>query len=347
MKRLNGRIATMAMLLIGSGVAFAQEHAEHHEMAMPAAKAEVRSADGRVTIPFRLSGNHVVIPITIQGTKLEVILDTGMPLDGVMLYRNDKVARLNLVAEKGAQARLGGAGSETAHVEADIVQGLTIDIEGLRLTNAKAIVTPPVQGFVRDTDGVIGASLFAHFVVAIDFDASQVILDERKSWAPPKDAVVVLLTVQRDFVFTDVVVLTRDGRRIPTKVVVDLGASHPISLNVGATEGIEVPAGAIRTILGRGLGGEIRGQVGRLAGLELGGVVLRDVVATFPDAQHQRPGGMSMEGGNLGTDVLQHFQVTFRSATSWLGSANDRCPRWTCMQSRSSSGVRARSSTSR
>src|SRR5262249_47068472 len=252
--------------------------------------------------------------ITIQGTKLEVVLDTGMPMDGVMLYRNDKVARLNLVPEKGAHARLGGAGSESSNVAADIVQGLTIDVEGLTLTNAKAIVTPPVKGFVRDNDGVIGASLFGPFVVSIDFDANRVVLDDPKSWSPPKDAAAVPLTVQRNFAFADVVVLTPEGKRIPTRVVVVLGASPPISLNVGGTEGIEVPAGAIRTVLGRGLGGEIRGRVGRLAGLELGGVVLHDVVATFPDAEHQRPGGMSMEGGNLGTDVLQHFQVTFDMA---------------------------------
>jgi|GEM_PF-317042 len=317
MKRLDGWIAGMAMVLIGSGAAFAQEHSdrsEHHDLAMPAAKAEVQSADGRITIPFRLSGNHVVIPITIQGTKLDVVLDTGMPMDGVMLYRNEKVERMNLVAEKGAQARVGGAGSESAHVAADIIQGLTIDIEGLRLTNAKAIVAPPVKGFARDHDGIIGASLFGPFVVSIDFDANRVVLDDPKSWVAPKDAVAVPLSVQKNFAFIDVVVLTKDGRRIPTKVVVDLGASHAISLNVGATKGIEVPAGAIRTILGRGLGGEVRGQVGRIAGLEIGGVVLHDVVATFPDAAHQRPGGMDMRGGNLGSDFLQRFHVTFDMA---------------------------------
>jgi PDZ domain-containing protein len=302
-------VVAVGLLALGGATAPAQEH--HLMHAMPAAKVEVRSSDGRVTVPFRLSGNHIVIPISIQGTRLDAILDTGMPMDGVMLYRNGKVGRLTLAAQEGMQARVGGAGSETDTVAADIVPGLTIDVGNLRLTDAIATVMPPVPGFVGDHDGVIGASLFRNFAVAIDFDAGRITLQDPKRWAPPAGATVVPIAIERNMPFAQVVVLTREGRRIPTKVVVDLGAAHPISLNIGATEGIEAPAGAIQANIGRGISGVLRGQVGRIAGLEVGDVALHDVVATFPEREHQRPGGMNSVGGNLGTGLLQHFNVTF------------------------------------
>lgn len=301
--------AAVAALSLCGGAAVAQEHHGMHPM--PAAKVEVRSADGPVTVPFRLAGNHVVIPITVQGTRLEVVLDTGMPMDGVMLYRNDRVGRLDLTPEKGMTARIAGAGGDGGHVAADIVRDLTIDIGRVRLTGAKAIVAPPIHAFASDHDGVIGASLFRNFVVAIDFDAGRITLHEPKGWAPPPGSVAVPLTLEGNFPYAEVVILTPDERRIPARVVVDLGASHPISLNVGAIAGFEAPAGAIRAIIGRGVGGMVRGRVGRIAGLELGGIALRDVVATLPDSEHQRPGGMKAEGGNLGTGLLRHFNVTF------------------------------------
>jgi hypothetical protein len=315
--------AALAALALGAGMPPLAH--EHHGMdPLPPAKTEMRSRDGRASVPFRLSANHVVIPITIQKTTLDVILDTGMPMDGVMLYRNEKAGRLTLPAENGMQARIGGAGSETDGVTADIVRGLTIDIDRLRLSDAKAIVVPPVRSFAPDHDGVIGASLFRNFVVEIDFDSARVTLHDPKRWSPPSDAAAVPLTVRGNMPFTELTVLTAEGRRIPVKVVVDLGAGHPVSLNLGMTEGIEAPAAAIRANIGRGLSGVLRGQVGRLVGVEIGGVVLRDVVATFPDDEHQRPGGMDSEGGNLGTGLLQHFNVAFDYAGGMMYLARSK-----------------------
>ena len=300
-----------ALALAAGAASRAQELHGHGDGFMPPAKAEMRSKDGRVAIPFRLSANHVVIPISIQKKSLDVILDTGMPMDGVMLYRNEKVGRLALSAGTGLQARVAGAGSENDGVAADIVPGLTIDVDRVRLTDAKAIVVPPVRSFAPDHDGVIGASLFRNFVVTVDFDAGRVTFDDPKRWTPPPGAAAVPLTMRGNMPFTEVTVLDADGGRVPVQVVVDLGAGHPISLNLGETDGITAPARAIRANIGRGLSGVLRGQVGRLAGLEIGGVVLRDVVATYPDSEDQHPGGMDSEGGNLGTGLLQHFNVTF------------------------------------
>lgn len=300
--------AAASIFFIATGGAVAQGH--HGGGGMPAAEVEVRSADGRVTIPFELKNNHVIIPISVNGSKFDVILDTGMPMDGLMLYGTEKVEKLGF-EYAGFKAQIGGAGGEGSHIEADIAQGVTIDVEDLRLKNATTIVAPPMHHFTSYHDGVIGASLFNNFVVDINYDENRIELYDPKTYSPPKNAAVLPLTFEHNVPYAEVTVTTADGREIPLKVVVDLGASHGISLNVDTSDAIEVPAKAVRTIIGRGVSGEVRGQVGRIRSLELGGISLANVVATFPDREHQHPGGMNSRNGNLGDGVLNRFNVIF------------------------------------
>jgi hypothetical protein len=289
----------------------ARAHEMHHGAELPPAKMEVRSPDGKVTVPFTLVNNHVVFPMTVQGTRLDIVLDTGMPMDGLMLYGTAKVAAMKLSYAPGMKARIGGAGAESRGVEADLAQDLTADIGDLHLEGMRAIVTPPIPALAAYHDGVIGATLFRNFVVAIDYDARRITLHDPASWAPPENATAVPLTLEHNTPFADVVVLTADGRRLPATVVVDLGAGHPISLNLGSIDGLKAPAGAIHAVIGLGVSGRLQGKVGRIAGLEIGGLRLKDVVATFPDRDSQHPGGMQERGGNLGDGVLQRFNVAF------------------------------------
>ena len=183
------------------------------------------------------------------------------------------------------------------------------NIGALRLRKVRAIVPPPLPGLADYHDGVIGASLFNNFVVAIDYDARRITLHDPKSWKPPPQAKTVPYRLEHNAPFVEVGILDADGRRIPAAVVVDLGAGHPISLNLGVVEGLAAPTGAIRAIVGFGVSGRLPGRLGRIPGLEIGGLTLHDVVATFPDSEVQRPGGADFRGGNLGDGVLQRFNV--------------------------------------
>jgi hypothetical protein len=283
----------------------------HQGPASSPAKVQVRSRDGRVVLPFTLVNNHVIVAATVQGKPADLVVDTGMPMDGLMLYRNDRVAAMDLPYAEGMKARIAGAGGDGGGVEADIADGLTVDLGDLRLTQARAIVAPRLPGLADYHDGVIGASLFKNFVVAIDYEARRITLHDPKGWKPPREAKTVPFMLRHNAPFVEVTVLGPGGRRTPATVVVDLGAGHPISLNLGAVDGLEAPDGAIRAIVGFGVSGRLPGRVGRIGGLEIGGMTLRDVVATFPDTDVQRPGGEDFRGGNLGNQVLQRFNVAF------------------------------------
>jgi hypothetical protein len=301
-----------AMPWCGSAAVMSAEpaaHEQHHGPVFPPAEVTVRTGDGPLSLPFTLINNHVIVQSTVEGKPIQLLLDTGMPMDGLMLYRTDKVAAMKLPYEEGMKARIAGAGGDGGGVEADIVSGLTVDIGTLRLKQVRAIVPPPLPGLADYHDGVIGATLFNNFVVAIDYDARRITLHDPKTWEPPPQAKIVSFRLEHNAPFVEVGVLDAEGRRIPATVVVDLGAGHPISLNLGVVEGLAAPPGAIRAIVGFGVSGRLPGRVGRIPGLEIGGLTLHDVVATFPDSEVQRPGGEEFHGGNLGDGVLQRFNI--------------------------------------
>ena len=307
-----GAIAIVVMSwFCWAGGAESLAHPDHppHGAQAPA-RVEVRSESGRVEVPFDLVNNHVVVRATVQGKPVSLIVDTGMPMDGVMLYRNEAVASMPLTMKPGMKARIAGAG-EGGGVEAEIADGVEIVLGDLHLTQARAIVVPVIPGLADYHDGVIGASLFRNFVVALDFDTRRITLTDPKAWTPPGKATTVPFTLQHNAPFIEVSLLDAAGKSTPATVVVDLGAGHPISLNLGKIKGLKAPEGARRAIVGFGVSGRLPGQVGRIAGLRIGDRTLRDVVATFPDREVQRPGGEEFRDGNLGNQVLQRFNVAF------------------------------------
>jgi hypothetical protein len=105
---------------------------------------------------------------------------------------------------------------------------------------------------------------------------------------------------------------TSGGAKVPVQLVVDLGAGHALSLNVDSHEDITVPRGAIEFRLGTGVGGDVNGRIGRISSLHLGRFALNDVVTSFADAALR---GCAVSGtaqhGNLGTNALRRFNVTF------------------------------------
>jgi hypothetical protein len=73
-----------------------------------------------------------------------------------------------------------------------------------------------------------------------------------------------------------------DNREVPIKVILDTGAGHALSLDIGSHEHIQLPDKIIRAQLGRGLNGIITGSLGRLEKVKIGSYELQDVITSSP-----------------------------------------------------------------
>ena len=278
----------------------------------PALEIRVDGQADPITLPFRTVNNHVLIDVRANGSDpVTVILDTGMPIEALMLYETPQIEALGLPYGE-MRAQVGGAGGDGKRREAKIAPGIEVGLGPLTLGNMTALVMEPIPHFYGYHDGVIGAALFNHFVVRLDQDEQHVELYRPESFRPAEGAIEVPLEQNGGLPYVEAeVVVAAGGPAVPVRLVVDIGASHAVSLNVTEEGPITAPARTLRTVLGKGVSGEIQGNVGRIAEFRIGGKTLKGVVATFPDAEHQHPRGMDSRDGNLGSGILRRFNLAF------------------------------------
>jgi hypothetical protein len=285
------------------------QHAVRMQMS-DATEITVTAPEGVPEIPFKLINNHLILPITIQGQQFDAILDTGMPAPGLALYGGSRVEALELDIDPAMQVQVGGAGGDGRHKTAQMAMNASFELPGVEIDQTRIIVLPSFH-FNGYHDGIIGYSLFDRFVVELDYDSSVMRLHDPASFEAPERARVLPFTLRNNKPFVTVQVTPNGGEPYAAEVVVDLGAAHAISLNTGESPSIRRPADSIETVLGRGLLGEVHGQVGRIAQLGLDDIVLENVLASFPVEEHQNPSGMNSYAGNLGSEVLRRFTTIF------------------------------------
>jgi hypothetical protein len=109
-------------------------------------------------------------------------------------------------------------------------------------------------------------------------------------------------------------VVLADGTQISAKLLVDSGASHGLMLDPGSDVRITMPKDTISSVIGRGLGGEITGKIGRIKLLKLGTYEIKNVIASFPDPNSYFDSlklGATKRNGAVGGEVLSRFTVIF------------------------------------
>ncbi len=266
--------------------------------------------DGKsvVEIPFEVEGNWMVIPVSINGSRpLRFVLDTGA--QGTVLQNPEIADSLNLkITGKMAVRGAGGAG---AGREASIADNVTFNIGGIELSNGRLVVSPASSDSrtMATHDGVIGRTVFATLVVEVDWEKRTVRFYEPSKYKYTGTGTILPLTFDeggRPYTSASVA----DDKLIPVKLVVDTGGSHALSLDVGSKPEIRLPEGATKTILGRGVGGEITGYTGQVKKFQLGGQTLENVPAIFPDSSSGIT-GIGGRQGSLGAGVLRRFKIIY------------------------------------
>jgi len=260
-------------------------------------------------VPIEFSRNQVRVPVSINGSKpFILILDTGMPTGGVLLRASERVEALGL--EFSRSANLSGGGSGPA-VTARVSQADHIEIGRLSIPDVPVTVMPG-QSLLQETDGVIGAELFLRYAVRVDVDGKTIDLIDPVGYQPAPGSTTVPMRIREGGIaFVDAEVTVLGGQPVTADLAIDLGAGHGLWLNERKDGQLAAPAAAIETVLGHGISGEIRGSIGRVQHLELGGFVFDNVVTLFPIPEHHNPGGADFKDGFIGAEILTRFVATY------------------------------------
>jgi len=263
--------------------------------------------------PFEITSNKPFVQVTVNGSAPQwFVLDTGA--SGGSVVAKECAKRLGLSLGDEQQAHMGaGAGvdvglSVTPHVTLGIGAD-TMASPGLRVFPLAHV--SKFEG--RRVDGLIGEDFYHRNVIELDYATRKLRLHDPGTYVPPPHAVVVPITIEDGLVVAKGTVAIGGKRPIPCRMVIDTGVRATVILYQPFSNEHHLlgqPGNLINASVGGGVGGETRGDIGRLDSLRIGtmsfpratAIFSRDSVGVFaqrdPDAI-------------VGGDLLRRARVTF------------------------------------
>ena len=268
----------------------------------------------KAVIPFRLVRNMVVVQLQInQHGPYNFILDTGC---GLMIITDPKLLdSLSLKYKKKIKVLGLGEGND---LDAWLVPGLKLQLKGVENNQISAAILAKdvfdLSSYAgMPIHGLIGYDFFNSFPVKINFaDSTLTAFNLRKSPSYKRTTKIPLL-VEDKKPYLQAQVNFDDRPASTEKLLVDLGAGHPLSLENGWNNCGEKPDKFIAAAnLGVGLSGPINGFMGRVQAMEIGSYQFDKVVTAFPDSSSamDKMANISRDG-SIGTDLLKRFVIWF------------------------------------
>ena len=274
----------------------------------PSGNYEILTDEGVIKFPFELIKNQIVVPVEIKGSVLKLVLDSGMPAEGVLLFGSQRIDDLKL--QYVGKAKVMGVGGKS--IEADLAMGESLSFPGMELKNQMVIVMPPdsIRSlYFEGKDGIIGFSLLSRFVLKINYDSMRVTLVEPEKFQYSGSGQAYKITVTNNRIFLPVSLKTNQEVSISADLVVDTGNSAALTLNEGSSKDIAVPEKSIAYTT-RSINEEIFRYAGRISIVQLGSIIFDNVLCSFRTEENE-PSPPWEKEGNLGNELLRRFNIIF------------------------------------
>lgn len=271
-------------------------------------KEEARKTE----IPFINSNNLIIVPVSINGnTPVNFILDTGVRTN---IFFSKSIANelglqytrsLNLVGADGKTV-LTASVSPNNYLDLGNVEGraqtiLVLDEDFFEL---ESVIGIPIFG-------VLGYEFFKFNPIRINYDQGRILFykTDALKWRPfgfRKTA----MTIELNKPYIEAKVKQMVGENLNTKLLIDTGANHGLLLNPETTEDIVIPPVNLETDLGRSLGGDLFGLVGRARFISLNGMRFNNVIASYPfETEYSYIIKETGRQGSLGSELLGRLEL--------------------------------------
>jgi len=262
----------------------------------------------RVTIDFHMIRDLMIIHLNINGKgPFNFILDSGV---GMMLITDPKLVDSINISNK-RNLKIAGLGTGEDY-EAYITSELKVEIPGLTSYDVGAAILKTdhfgLSNFAgMPIHGLIGYEFFANLAVKIDFQDSTLLVSRPKDMKLFKRGNKIPLKIENRKAYLQAKVTFPDGSKSDEKLIFDLGAGHPMSLeNIINKKGM--PQKFVAANLGVGLTGPIEGLLSRVNEVDIGRFKLKGVISSFPIYKKEMA-NQDARDGNLGLGILKRFTL--------------------------------------
>ncbi|NQZ75737.1 MAG: aspartyl protease family protein [Ekhidna sp.] len=267
----------------------------------------------KITIPFELHNNLVIIPITINRfLTLKFILDTGVENAILTEKLFGDLLEVNYLREITIDGP-GLADSVQAYVANEVIFDLPGGVVGnnMNLLVLKEDYLKLSENIGDNVHGIIGYDIFSRFVVNINYDEREITLIDPKKFRKVRRATAVPIEIRSTKPFLSAKV-NQDNQEAALDIMIDTGASHAALMDYNYISGIDIPSNTITTRLGRGIAGEIPGYMCRLDTIQIQKFLFKEMLVSAPFAgAYNKVIKRGASVGTIGGELLYRFDVTF------------------------------------
>jgi len=268
----------------------------------------------RVVIPIEIHNNLVVVPVVLNNTlPLKFIVDTGVRTS----ILTEKTFSDILSLSYSRRYKIAGAGGENI-VEAYVANNVSLELPGVLGPGHAILVLEDdyleLKNYLgTEVHGILGYELFSRFIIELDYANKEMTLTLPERFRKPRKHQIMPITIEDTKPYVVANVEQRNGKKLWLKLLIDTGASHGLMIDPSSDTAIVVPGATVKTALGRGLGGLITGQVGRVNSLAIGSHFLENVLVNYPDETYidSLKSGSVFRNGSIGGEILSRFDVIF------------------------------------
>lgn len=279
------------------------------------------------SISFKCIKNLIVVPLMVNGKgPYDFVLDTGV---GPLIITDPSIIdSLNFNTMR--KIKLSGLGVET--VEAYVSQNVDAQLGKAKIKYIPTAVLKEdlfnLSGHLgTQIFGLIGYNFFNSFIVDIRYSSNKLIFYHLKSKVKYRGTKIpIVIEKQKPYIETQV--LINDTVKVKTRVLMDTGASHALSMDMLNNGAFPLPDQKISANLGMSLSGQIKGYVGRIPKFYIGKYVFEEVVAGFPHFESIAAKiDLTRRNGNLGGEILRKFDIQLNYQEGFISlkpNANSR-----------------------
>ncbi len=269
----------------------------------------------KVQIPIEIYSNLIVVPVVLNNAlPLKFILDTGVRT--TILTQKAFTDILNL--QYSRKYTISGAGGVNL-IDAYITNNVSLALPGVESHGHAMLVLEKDYLELRnylgtDVHGILGYELFSRFIVDVNYEKKllTLVLPHKARKYKKFQSIPIKIEDTKPYLITTVIL--EDGTTLTAKLLVDTGASHALMLDPFSDKRIHVPEQTLSSLIGRGLGGEIFGKIGRIESMQLGTYKINNVVANFPDPNSYFDSlkvGKIFRNGSIGGELMSRFHIVY------------------------------------
>ncbi len=263
-------------------------------------------------IPFVYENGFIVVEVVLNEIfPLRFIFDTGA--EHTILTRREITDWLQV----NYQRRFTIMGADlTAELTAYLATGISLKISNLQTSNRSILVLEEdyfrIDEFAGlEIHGILGADIFRRYVVQINYRRQMITLHDPVDFDLPRSKFTELpmeLNRNKPYLFAQTYI--KGDTALPAKYLLDTGASLAVLLYTDSYPKLDLPERVVRGHLGIGLGGQLRGFVGRIQALDFGAVKMNDVVANYQEITPLVDSVfLNNRNGLIGNEVLSRFNL--------------------------------------